>query len=154
MNRDDPLVVAWKNGQIPIINGVTFRNGKCIRMKLYSEDPNTYVGNAIRKIDEEDTDVIGAPGGFEFTHYCPYFRISVPGRDIEIVGGDGAMGGDGFIAAVESSSDEPLWVFFCDDSNPFDHAELEKDIIRAHSTLDRIWCINMNDPTQIRILDM
>lgn len=154
MTKGDPLTLAWRNRKIPLINGVTFRDGTCIRLELYYANKNWSAKTAIKILDEDGGVDMWTIGVFGWTFFGEMFALSVQGKDIEIVGGEGGMGADGFIAALDIRDNAPLWVLFFDDSNPFDFAEVRGSTIRAHSTLDCIWEINLDDPTEISITRM
>lgn len=66
------------------------------------------------------------------------------------VGGQGAMGNEGFIACLDSER-SPIWTLFFENSNPFYEISIEEGILEAVTSLDLKYHIDLEFPERLTI---
>ncbi len=67
-----------------------------------------------------------------------------------IVGGEGGMGNEGFIACLDRNN-KLHWALFFTDSNPFYEIEIENNLINAFTSKNRKYQINTKNPELVNI---
>ena len=153
MVEPDALIVAWRNGEIPDLDGVVFRDGTYVPMDSYSIEGNHYGISGMRRLNPENCDLdLQAVGDLSWEGRVDNCSYNVKDRPLTIVAGEcTGHGSIGYIASVDTSCDEPVWILFCSDSNPFDCVEVKDGVILAHTTAYDIWTIDLEDPTSVSI---
>ena len=66
------------------------------------------------------------------------------------VGGEGAMGNEGFIACLNSDR-SPIWALFFENSNPFYQLEIVNGSLEAITSLDLKYQVDIEFPERIKI---
>ncbi|PQO45641.1 hypothetical protein C5Y93_14495 [Blastopirellula marina] len=135
MDPQKELANAWRNEMIPLLNGVTYPDGRWFQM---SED----LGEL--KVTETRWDTRDM--GDQWTYFAQLCRESVPGNHLEVSAGEGGMGSDGIVALIDSRDNSLRWVLFSDLSNPFHRLEIRDKQILAETTLDTRWTIDLQKP--------
>lgn len=71
-------------------------------------------------------------------------------KDIVVIGGEGGMGSDGFVAVTDLAN-QLQWLAFFDFSNPFVSVELLNEEIIGTNNLGEKWRFPLKNPSKIRI---
>lgn len=71
-------------------------------------------------------------------------------EEFTYVGGEGAMGNEGFIACLNSDR-LPIWALFFENSNPFYKLEIVNNSLEAITSLDLKYQVDIELPERIKI---
>lgn len=131
--------IAWLKEMVPLLNGVTYPDGRWIQVASTDEGISIELESRWDKRNMED----------EWTYFTELCRESVPGQQLEVVAGEGGLGTDGIVALIEGETNKPRWVLFIDWSNPFDRIEVVGEEIVAKTTVGTTWTINLFNPERL-----
>lgn len=151
MKTDILIQTNWIKNSLPGIDGIVFSSGKVIIMDFY-EVINSYNDTKKYFINPLCETTLESILYFNDDIWCeiqknPKEQIY---NDRIFICGEGSMGNEGFIANTNKNN-TLLWAFFSTSSNPFYKIELENDILKAYSTHDLIYYININKPEKITV---
>jgi hypothetical protein len=136
----------WLKGECPILNGVMFPDGstECIEPRDQPRPTGTItlVARGRTSLDKH------AP--LESTGLIPSCRAEDKGKDVVVIGGEGGMGSDGFVAVTDLSN-QLRWIAFFDFSNPFVSVELLADEIVGKNNLGEVWRFPLKNPSKITV---
>jgi len=145
----------WKTGMCPILNGITFGNGKMIELELtvMPSDDTVLRSQILRETNVETFNTKHADYWTEIISLCEFCIID---RDLRITGGEGGFGSDGFVAVSHISDEQLVWVAFFENSNPFVQISINNNAseILGITTLGHIWQFPIAHPEQVKTLKM
>ncbi|MEX3745680.1 hypothetical protein [Lysinibacillus xylanilyticus] len=149
MKINEIIQSNWKRNQLPGIDGVIDISGKVIIMDSYELIDGSTINYIINPLCETSLESIMS---FNEDIWCEIEKHpQVQQYDDKIfICGEGGMGNEGFIANVDMNNNL-IWAFFSTVSNPFNKLELEDNLLKAYSTSDLIYVININKPEEITI---
>lgn len=135
---------AWKEGCLPVINGIIYSNGCIEKMGILQVGDVKKVGT-IKKmhINELKKDVV--------SFIVVNDTYDDMANRLRIYCGEGSYGGDGFVAVESLDKEQIVWVAFFEDSNPFDKIILEENKLNVINNLKENWQFNLNKPNEINI---
>jgi hypothetical protein len=149
-NNDTESVKAhWLKDELPGINCLVHGNGMLTMLNIYAvstpEGKKHYVfpvaDTTISSIEHYNDDV--------WTE-IQIHPNHITTNGIKLVCGEGGMGNEGFIAAIDQESDGLVWALFSTESNPFVKLELYNNTLFGYS--DRLlYKLDLNEPTKIEI---
>ena len=141
MGTSDFLNECWSNEMVPILNGFIFPDGT--RLKVSIEDSGMVVSEKTIWTAEEVGD--------NLTYFAELCRVDALGLGVTVLAGEGGMGSEGVICVLDRSTCHVKWLLFMDSSNPFDKVEIDGMTVVAYSTLEKVWQISIEDPSQVVI---
>jgi NAD(P)H-hydrate repair Nnr-like enzyme with NAD(P)H-hydrate epimerase domain len=65
--------------------------------------------------------------------------------------GEGSFGGDGFVAAVDSHTEQLRWLIFSTQANPLVQLRIEQSRLLVENNTGHLWRINLDEPLQITL---
>jgi hypothetical protein len=140
--KDRPSIQdLWEREQCPIVNGIIFDSGEIVLLKIRSLQ--------VRSIWVELLDVVGKTTLEEILIDHPERLASITtlnetqvdseGSGLRLFCGEGSLGGDGFVSACRASDSHLNWIAFFDNSNPFEHIEIDGSDALAVNNCQQIW---------------
>ncbi|MEY9972732.1 hypothetical protein ABH966_003108 [Lysinibacillus sp. RC46] len=148
MKINEIIQTNWKNNQLPGIDGIIYISGKVIIMDSYEVMDGNTTNYFINPLCETSLESIMS---FNEDIWCEIEKHpQIQHNDRIFICGEGGMGNEGFIANVDMNNNL-IWAFFSTASNPFYKLELEDNLLKAHSTADLIYVININKPEEMTI---
>ncbi|AWK06982.1 hypothetical protein HYN56_23220 [Flavobacterium crocinum] len=152
-NKKDYIQSKWREGLLPLIDGISFANGDII------------IANTYRLIDTEnntskrywsplcDTTIESVEKYEGNAWVCvDIFNGEINYGNGKIVFGDGGMGSDGFVAHIDENGDL-IWGIFFTFSNPIISAKIIEDKLICMSDAKIEVIIQLNDITKISIIE-
>ena len=143
----------WKSQELPHTSCIAFSDDRLIVLTSFhfidpnNNDHSTYYISPLCEAPLENFLKYNPDMWVEITVYDQ--RIPAPNGGFYICG-EGAMGSDGFVAHV-SASEELIWAFFSDSSNPFFKLEQIGDRLIAYSTSELCYEFDLNAPEKISV---
>jgi len=143
----------WQNKELLGYDSIVLGSGEVIIMSGYSVIDGTKKSYFINAVCDTTVESI------EKYNDDPWVEITIHPQHIKLENGDtiycgeGSMGNEGFVA-LEDKDGNLKWAFFSTQSNPFVGIDLMNDTIRAHSTYERYYNINLLSPENIKISDI
>jgi len=138
----------WKNGRIPIINGVLHENGEieCINIS-YDLDYNRVVKrgsnqNIYELIKEKEV---------YFSKISTFRQIKESKNNIVVSYGGGSYGSEGYIVLESNINFRIIWIAFFEEANPFEKLDIIDDKIIAYNNLNEKWIFDINNPSNLII---
>lgn len=136
----------WSMSEAPILNGVMFIDGFVERIEPYAQPRPA---GTINLVARERTS-LATYEPLEATGIVSLCRAEDKGKDIVVIGGEGGMGSDGFVAVTDLSN-QLRWLAFFDFSNPFVSVELSNDEVVGKNNLGEVWRFPLENPSNIRV---
>jgi len=135
---------AWKEGYLPIINGIIYPNG-CIEQMEIILDGEIKKVNVIKKMNINEL----------IEEEVSYIVINDTCEDIvnrvRIYCGEGSYGGDGFVAVESLKNNQLIWIAFFEESNPFEKIKSSENNLNVINNLKESWQFNLKKPNEIII---
>ncbi|SDG05881.1 hypothetical protein [Chitinophaga filiformis] len=141
----------WNNDELPGIDAIVFADGTVIILDFYAVSTESggklhYVSplceTTLKSVEKYNDDVWTQIERHPATLTLP------DGKKVYF--GEGGMGNEGFIALTEND-DQLIWALFSSATNPFTKAEFVNGKIRAYSTYDLYYNIDILAPERIVI---
>jgi hypothetical protein len=147
---DNQLSAHWLNNELPGINCVIKSTGEIILLNAYTnEEGKPYAfplcETTIESLVKYNEDI--------WTEIQVFARITNTKTGDIFCCGEGAMGNEGFIACT-SSANHFIWGVFFEHSNPFSKLTFHENELRAYSTSDYVYIIDLNNPECIQIEEL
>lgn len=137
----------WREGLAPIVNGIQFADGKICQLE--STSPESTENS---KPTETKLETLKDKNEIQWAHYMELHFIEIHARGIRLCCGEGSMGGDGYVAAVDIKSNLLIWVAYFDYSNPFINVKLNNDSIVATNNSGDQWYFHIDHPELITVI--
>jgi hypothetical protein len=139
--KDDEVIgiscLTKKGGGVIILNHSSFKIGD--ETKHYCQP---ICDTTIKSLEKYDDDI--------WTEVQEFVRCSDEASGYSYIAGEGGMGNEGFILCLDEN-EEPDWVLFFVNSNPFYQLELNGGVLEAISSHDLKFSINLSSPEKITI---
>ena len=133
MNIADIISDAWQQEKLPVINGLIKACGSFYELDM----------TAGCKLVEKDFKVA------VFDMYSSvYYRSEVTYRNTIFYCGGGSMGGDGWLLAINDN--DPQWLFFSENVNPFEKVRVENNEIHVMNNMGNDWIFPVDKPEKMR----
>jgi len=140
----------WSNNELPGIDAILFADGTMIMLDFYTISTegrklhyvNPVCETNLKSVEKYNDDVWSQIERHPGTLTLP------DGKKVHF--GEGAMGNEGFVALTEND-DQLIWALFSTATNPFIKAAFVNGKIRAYSTYDRYYNIDILAPEKIVI---
>lgn len=144
------LLDRWNSDELVGINSLIRDDGSAIILNCNSfviGGENLHVcvpicETTIASIEKFDDDIWSEFQGF--TEYTDKQTGKI------YVGGEGAMGNEGFIACLTAEKN-PIWALFFVNSNPFYELEIKDGNLEAISSLNLKYSVNLESPEKMTI---
>ena len=152
MSSEQLVQLKWKTGMCPILNGIIFGDGAIVELETYRSSSEDLLQVRIRRnTDVEDFSTNHADYWTETISLC---ELQISDKDLEIIGGEGGFGSDGFVAVSRVSDGYLIWIAFFEDSNPFIQLSVNNNCseILGITTLGKIWQFPIEHPEQVKII--
>lgn len=137
--------------KLPGINCIVYPDGKITILRYTSlYNPNTNTSQLFCSPQCDSTiDSLEQYDAAYWTVVDEWTSVDYQGG--KIIGGDGAMGNEGFLACINDKEDF-MWGMFFESTNPLKPQEINDDTLIVISEHDDIQLeINLNDLTKIKI---
>lgn len=131
------------NEEIPIINGILYPDGFYEKIRIFTNQNKKEVIKYNKKIFNLKCDI---DTSYPFVN--DELKINLSDT---VICGEGSYGGDGFIMAFKSSTQEIQWLASFDNSNPFIKLEIFNYFIIATNNLNEKWRFDISDLNDIKI---
>lgn len=144
------MQAQWVKKHCPIVDGVVFRDGRVKLLSVnWTRGPTNRMELSVKPAEWTTLDALDRNQQLQWTGVIELCRTEHD--NMLLIGGEGGLGSDGFVAAVSLPEAKVIWIVFCNESNPFDVVTVLNDVVRARSTLGTWWCIPLKFPDQLRL---
>ncbi len=110
----------WNEYECPDFEGIMYANG------VVTDNIGELLPNSTLDYDET-------------TFLAVFSKLDVTDKNISLLCGESAShGSDGFIAMVDSLSQNLIWLFYSKNSNPFESFTLKYEFVECHSTSGKV----------------
>lgn len=141
----------WRDEEVPLIDGIIRADGEVV---LFSYEatvrgsdrgviPSPKERSTLREQLAADPDV--------WTAIDVMCRADWRAGGLELHGGGGGFGSDGFVAATSLENGDLVWLVFSQWSNPFRSLAVEGAKLRAVTELGQVWELDLPTPTSISV---
>jgi hypothetical protein len=149
---DTDLQTHWAAEQCPIIDGIIFSDG---RLRLMTVE---WVRGQAGRLE-----LSVSPGGWtsvaelasnsrlQWTGIIPLCNTEDLARKLRVIGGEGGLGSDGFVAVTSADNGAIVWIAFFNGSNPFEAIEIIGDWIVAKTNLQTVWRFPIGCPENVTL---
>jgi hypothetical protein len=135
---------ALKHGACPILNGLLYPDGSVLLVDSLPSGPGAPTFGPRTSLDALD-----ATEPLEWTTVGTLAEAVSPDGSYSAVGGEGGMGGDGFVAVTAAADKRLLWVAFFEDSNSFEEIRFDGGDVVARSNLGREYRFPVTAPERL-----
>lgn len=142
----------WLDMKCPIINGVIYGNGVITKLNMDSS-PSINKTPHLHIVGITDVEKYVNECGERFVEIDELCCWEIEATQCKAIGGEGGMGGDGFIALVRNVDNYLLWLAFFDDSNPFIKVlyDEERSIIQGITSHNHLWEFSVDSPELVTV---
>jgi hypothetical protein len=140
----------WNNNELPGIDTILFADGTMIILNFYAVSTEHGKLHYVNPVCETNLQSVEKYNDDVWTQIeRSYATLTLPdGKKVYF--GEGGMGEEGFVALTEDN-DQLIWALFSTATNPFTRAEFVNGKIRAYSTYDLYYTIDLLAPENITI---
>ncbi|MGD9636814.1 MAG: hypothetical protein AB7G28_11585 [Pirellulales bacterium] len=149
-HRDIDINEMWRAESCPILNGIIFPDGRVREVHIRSDrvngknsTPIIQRGNWTRLID------LNAAKPLQTTGLISLCEATDESRNLCVQGGEGGLGGDGFVAALKLDTGNLLWIAFFTESNPFVSIELYENEVLSLTNHGTCWRFPLRSPEDV-----
>mgnify|MGYP000878755450 CR=1 FL=1 len=138
----------WKNGRLPIINGILYENGIIEWINI------DYDSNYKRIINRGSNLCINdliLKNELHFSNISTCYQFENNTKDIVVYCGGGSHGSEGFIVVESKVGSKLIWIAFFEESNPYEKIEFIDEKINVYNNLKEKWSFDLNIPTNLTI---
>ena len=129
--------IVYGSGRVLLLDGRTIRSGTNLRT-VVSPRADTTVSSVLKYANDP---------------WSPLTRLATLGvsQDVQVECGEGAMGNEGYVAAVNRADGSLNWILFSTHSNPFVSLVLKGGDVLAEGGYDQVWRIPLEMPERVVI---
>ena len=138
----------WKNGRLPIINGILFESGAIDWIRIRFDSAFHRVIDGVSRISISD---IMSSGDINFSTISTCYQISDSKNNVRAYCGGGSYGSEGYVVVESEIDSELLWIAFFEEANPFERIEISDDNISVYNNLRERWTFDINNPANLSI---
>ena len=154
INKDSFAVLLqekWRSGFLPSIDGVGWPTSDVFLVNVGFESQNgRYVLERGKAAPATLADIT-AVREIRWQHAGPSCECTNMEGRLRAIGGEGAWGGDGFVAVVSAHTGELVWYAFFESSNPFEQVRFEGDVLVATNNLGDEFRFPLDSPASFTI---
>jgi hypothetical protein len=138
----DIISDGWLKEKLPIIDGLVKSDGSFYAIMIDEECRPIEMNYQATSFDISREN---------YSEYCSSVLgfASITHLGITYHCGEGSQGSDGFLLAVNSDNNAE-WLFFSQESNPFEKLWIENDEIHVMSNLNIEWIFPVGNPERLR----
>jgi len=140
----------WKHQESPIINGIVLPDGS-IQLITISIDLKSSPRYLIELGPKTSISELAGKSELHWSSCATLTRLDIQEENLTIVAGEASYGSDGFVAVINSTTHELVWLAFFDCSNPFHKLEYVDKELYAWSTHEHIWRFPINEPSNVSV---
>ena len=144
------LQERWRAGFVLHINGLVFGDGRVLLIDAKTVLSGTTVKTVATPLANTTASSVLRHNA---TAWVTVTRLATlvwsPSCHVEC--GEGAMGNEGYIAAVDDHDGSLIWMLFCTASNPFVDLYREDDTVVVEGGYDQRWRIPWGAPEKFSI---
>ena len=144
------LTAQWRAARCPIIDGIVFGDG---RVRLVGVDwqkrANGRLGLVIEPGGWTTLADFHKDGKLQWTGVIVLCEAEDPTRGIRVLGGEGGLGSEGFVANVRADEGTIVWIASFSNSNPFEVVQIRSDDVLAKTNLGALWRFPLDAPDRI-----
>jgi hypothetical protein len=146
------LAGHWASEKCPVLDGVIFGDGRVRLLRAeWQNGPNDRLILVVEPQGWTTLTELDSSNGLEWTEVCPMCSAVDVANNIRVLGGEGGLGSEGFVAVLRSDNGEIKWIAFCASSNPFEAVRVGDDHILAKSTLGTWWRFPLASPDLVTL---
>lgn len=146
------LTAQWSAERCPIIDGIVFGDG---RVKLISADwqkqADGRLGIVLKPGGWTTLAELHAKGQLQWTGTIALCEAVDLAKNIRVLGGEGGLGSDGFVANVRSDNGKIVWIAFFNNSNPFEVVQIHNHHVLAKTNLGTWWRFPLDAPDRVTL---
>ena len=147
---DADLADQWSAERCPVIDGVVFGDGRVKQLlATWKKQDDGRLGIVIEPGEWTTLGDLREKESFDWTEIIDLCRADDPVRGLQILGGEGGQGADGFVAALRKDSGEIAWIAFFTTSNPFEVVQVHGDFVLAKTNLGMWWRFPLDAPVLV-----
>lgn len=147
----DLIQQRWNDEECPLFDGILFGDGDIVLMECRTHVRDSRLETIVRPLARSS---LGS-----FLDYNPEGWVSITpmasfdgeSGGLVVTCGEGAQGGDGFVAVCEADDQRLKWLAFFQGSNPFKRVTVEHDRVVAVSTHDHVWTFPLDRPELVSV---
>ena len=139
----------WTEQRCPIINGILFASGRIAWINVDEKFDGGSLYYALDQPSETSITELIEEGELQWTDLTILKELSSEGSNLLVQIGEGAMGGDGFVATSDRASKKLLWLAFFENSNPFVDVEITDDVIQVQNNHSISWRFPITTPEKV-----
>ncbi|WP_136668193.1 hypothetical protein [Flavobacterium sp. H122] len=140
----------WLNEELIGIDCVQKNNGEIIILNCYSFTNNNVKQSFATPICDTTIDSLEKYNSDIWTSFEVLSNRVEINNEFIVLGGEGAMGNEGFVACTDIN-DNFIWGAFFTNSNPFYKIEVENNTVFAFSSNNLLFKIDLFNPEKISI---
>ena len=138
----------WKNGRLPIINGILYENGAIEWVNIsYDLDYNRVIN---RGSNLNINDLI-KDKELHFSAISTSYQTEDKKNNIIVSYGGGSYGSEGYVVVESSVNFKLLWIAFFEEANPFENLEIIDDKIVVYNNLNEKWTFDISNPSNLSV---
>lgn len=134
------LEELWHSGQLPIRDGLYTPSGVVHLLRMNDTTPG-----GIEIVDTSDIDSILSADPDWLTSVDVTREAEIEGGAGRLLAGEGSHGSEGFFARVDEKND-PMWIVYLEESNPFVDISLDGSKATFHSSSGISVTVDINYP--------
>lgn len=138
----------WHHQESPFVNGVVYPDG-VIQLHKVNVDWGPPVRYSIEVGCKTSMLALEEAGGLNWNDCAVLSQLCVKDKNVEIIAGESDYGSDGFVAVVNATNHELIWLAFFNCSNPFDQLQMHGDELWAWSTSGCVWRFPICSPDKV-----
>ena len=147
------LTAQWRAERCPIIDGIVFGDGSIKLVNAnWQKQENGRLGIVLKPGGGTTLAELHAKGRLQWTGVIGQCEAVDVVRNIRVIGGEGGLGSDGFVANVRDDDGKVVWLAFFNISNPFATVQIHDDHVLARTTLETWWRFPLDAPDRIMLL--
>jgi hypothetical protein len=151
--REVDLTAEWNAERCPIIDGIVFGDGRVRRIATpWRQGKSGRLEIVIEPVGWTSLAELAKTGELQWTGIISLSEAIDLARNIRILGGEGGLGGDGFVANVRNDDGMVVWIAFFTSSNPFEVVQIHGDHVLAKTNLGTWWHFPVDAPDRVTLL--
>lgn len=141
----------WTKQRCPIINGILFASGRIAWINVKEQFSGRTISYELDHPSETSITDLLEEDKLQWTDLTILKELNQDNLNLLVQAGEGAMGGDGFVASSDLASKKLFWIAFFENSNPFVDIRVTDDVIQAINNHSILWEFPINEPENLKI---
>jgi hypothetical protein len=132
------------------VDGIVFASGRVVLLAGRTVRAGTRVRSVVSPLAESSIESILS---YASEPWVPVTRLATVSwsSDIRVECGEGAMGNEGFVAAVNTADNSLIWALFSSHSNPFVSVARDGDEVVVEGGYDQVWRLPFSAPEKFAV---